>query len=224
MQAEFSGLLRRIGLGGRAGEEQRAKERQTVSDHGREAILDTETIMRKVGRMAPREAVHALLETCGVLVGPYGRKKITERRWAMAEALLRKLGPDAWRTVLQVCQDAARSKAVKNLGAVLGSQRDGRLWRLLRNGLAALNVTAATPSVTPGHSARVATDLERTRRQQWSHAIGAAQAGCWAKVWRIIESDIGQRLGINPVTLSDASGVPEATIRAHQPQAATATA
>lgn len=224
LREEMSGLLQRIGLGGRAGEEQRAKERQTVSDHGREAILDTETIMRKVGRMAPREAVHALLETCGVFVGQYGRKKITERRWAMAEALWRKLGPDAWRTVLQVCQDAARSKAVKNLGAVLGSQRDGRLWRLLRNGLAALNVTARTPSVTPGHSAPGATDIDRIKRQQWSHAIGAAETGAWAKVWRIIESDLGQRFGINPVTLSDASGVPEATIRAHQPQAATATA
>jgi hypothetical protein len=171
----------------------------------REQYLEHQhSIRRKVGSIGAGtpKGVHETLQAIGVFsgTGAMGHGKLASRRWRLAEYLARSLGNGAAFRILDLADKAAADPKVRNLGAVLHEQ----CQRLLRG---ATKVDSAPMQNSP------AQELPAVRKLA-DYLLTASLAGDWRRVAERMASDLAQRLGWCTRKLSDASGIPEATIEA----------
>lgn len=161
-------------------------------------------IRRKVGSIGAGtpKGVHETLQACGVFAGTgsMGHGKLAARRWRLAEYLARSLGNGAAFRILELADKAAADPKVRNLGAVMAEQ----CQRLLRG---------ATKADTTPMQNSPAQELPAARKLA-DYLLTASLAGDWRRVSERMASDLSQRLGWCNRKLSDASGIPEATIEA----------
>lgn len=169
----------------------------------REQYLEQATnIRRKVWQIGTgtTKGVDAALESVGVFAGTgaMGHRKLADRRWRLAEHLARSLGKGAADRILDLADKVAKDRKVRDFGAFLS----GACQRLLRG--------ATKPDKTPMQNGP-AQELPAVKKLA-DYLLTASLAGDWRRVAEKMFSDLGQRLGWCTRKLSDASGIPEATI------------
>jgi hypothetical protein len=129
-----------------------------------------------------------------------GHGKLADRRWRLAEHLARSLGKGAADRILDLADKIAKDPKVRDFGAFLS----GACQRLLRN--------STKPDATPMQN--LPSQEMPAVRKLADYLLTASLAGDWRRVAEKMASDLAQRLGWCARKLSDASGIPEATIEA----------